>query len=48
VLASEECVDLVRLLVERVDVDLDAGRPDLHLHDLAAPFPQGELIEATP
>jgi len=39
VLAPEERVDLVRLLVERVDVDLDAGKLELHLHDLAAPFP---------
>jgi len=35
----EERVDLVRLHVERVDVDLDAGKLELHLHDLAAPFP---------
>jgi len=39
VLAPEERVDLVRLLVERIDVDLDAGKLELHLHDLAAPFP---------
>ena len=38
-LAPEERVDLVRLLVERIDVDLDAGKLELHLHDLAAPFP---------
>jgi len=39
VLAPEERLDLVRLRVERIDVDLDAGKLDLHLHDLAAPFP---------
>jgi site-specific DNA recombinase len=39
VLAPEERVDMVRLLIERVDVDLDAGKLELHLHDLAAPFP---------
>lgn len=38
-LAPEERVDLVRLLVARIDVDLDAGKLELHLHDLAAPFP---------
>jgi len=39
VLAPEERLDLVRLLVERIDVDLDEGKLELHLHDLAAPFP---------
>ena len=39
VLAPEERLDLVRLRVERIDVDLDEGKLDLHLHDLAAPFP---------
>jgi site-specific DNA recombinase len=39
VLAPEERLDLVRLLVERIEVDLEEGRLDLHLHDLAAPFP---------
>jgi len=40
VLAPEERLDLVRLLVERIDADLDAGKLEPHLHDLAAPLEQ--------
>ena len=39
VLIPEERVELLRLLIDHIDVDEPAGKLDLHLHDLAAPFP---------
>ena len=36
----EERLDLIRLLVRRIDVDEPAGVLQMRLHDLAAPFPE--------
>lgn len=38
-LSPEERVDLLSLLIEHIDADEPAGKLELRLHDLAAPFP---------
>lgn len=38
-LIPEERVDLLALLIDRIEVDEPAGKLELRLHDLAAPFP---------
>jgi site-specific DNA recombinase len=43
-LTAEERYDLINLLIARIDVDDVNGKLDLHLHDLAQPFPL--LIDA--
>ena len=42
-LIPEERVDLLTLLIDRIDVDEPAGKLELHLHDLAGPFPPLDL-----
>ena len=44
-LIPEERVDLLHLLIDHIDVDEPKGKLDLHLHDLAAPFPEIQANE---
>lgn len=43
----EEQVDLLSLLIDRIDVDEPAGKLELRMHDLAAPFPSAGAQSGT-